>query len=609
VIAAVPLRMDGRVAAEAAGGPADAECAALAAEIFAVDPHGLGGVLLRGPAVAAEAWIATVAPLMAEGVPVLRLPSGITDDRLVGGLDLAATLAAGRPVVEKGLLARADGGVVVVPSAERLPARVVAQVVGTADTGEVRVEREGVSRRCPARFALIAVDESEADDAGVGEALRDRLALQVPLPTSRLVVPAPGATDRCAAARARLASTRVPDEILEMLCGAAAMLGVRSARAALGAVRAAAAHAALEDRAHAREDDAAAAVRLVLVPRALADGLPPPDLPDEADAEPPSPADEPRAPEDDAETESRGEPRPLDDRILAAAAALLPPGLLERLRTVPRAGAASGASGAQQRDPGRGRRIGTRMGDPRRARLDVLATLRAAAPWQPLRGASGQPSGQPSGRLRIRADDFRVRVHQRRTGTTVVFCVDASGSQALHRLAEAKGAVEMLLAESYSRRDRVALVAFRGTGAQTLLPPTRSLVRARRVLGGLPGGGATPLAAGLDAALRLSLDLRRSGSAPLVVLLTDGRANVGRDGATGRAAAENDAREAARAVRRAAVASLLIDTAVRPSPQAARLAEEMGAEYLALPVADAAHVGAAVRSARGQLRPVTGRAP
>src|SRR4029450_5166679 len=113
---------------------------------------------------------------------------------------------------------------------------------------------------------------------------------------------------------------------------------------------------------------------------------------------------------------------------------------------------------------------------------------------------------------------------RQRTRTTTIFVVDASGSSALNRLAEAKGAVELLLADCYVRRDRVALLAFRGRGADLLLPPTRSLVAAKRGLGGLPGGGGTPLAAGIEAGLALADAVGRKGETPVVILLTDGRA-------------------------------------------------------------------------------------
>jgi magnesium chelatase subunit D len=187
----------------------------------------------------------------------------------------------------------------------------------------------------------------------------------------------------------------------------------------------------------------------------------------------------------------------------------------------------------------------------------------------------------------VRRDDFRVRRYKQRSQTTTIFVVDASGSSALHRLAEAKGAVELLLAECYVRRDQVALIAFRGAGAELLLPPTRSLVRAKRSLAGLPGGGGTPLAAGIESARLLAEAVTRRGGFASVVLLTDGRANVARDGAHGRPQAEADALGAARALRVGGVRSLLVDTSPRPQASAEQLAHEMGAVYLALPHADA----------------------
>ena len=172
---------------------------------------------------------------------------------------------------------------------------------------------------------------------------------------------------------------------------------------------------------------------------------------------------------------------------------------------------------------------------------------------------------------------------QQRAETTTIFVVDASGSSAMHRLAEAKGAAELLLADCYIRRDRVAVIAFRDRGAQVLLPPTRSLVRAKRSLAALPGGGGTPLASGIDAAVVVAAAIMRRGGTPTVVLLTDGRANIARDGTAGRAAADADATAAARALRVAGIRALLVDTSPRPQQQAAQLAREMGARYIALP--------------------------
>jgi magnesium chelatase subunit D len=277
--------------------------------------------------------------------------------------------------------------------------------------------------------------------------------------------------------------------------------------------------------------------------------------------------------------------------------ASLPPELLAQLRVGGgRSRARShGRAGAVQFATLRGRPAGVRRGDPRGgARLNVVETLRNAAPWQPLRR---REAGKAAARVIVRRDDFRITRFKHRDQTTTIFVVDASGSSALHRLAEAKGAVELLLADCYVRRDRVALVAFRGKSADLLLPPTRSLVRAKRSLASLPGGGGTPLAAGIDAALALADSVRRRGETPIVVLLTDGRGNIARSGAAGRPQAEADALAAARLLRAAALTTLLVDTSPRPQPEAQRLATEMSARYLPLPYADAAALSKAVRVA------------
>jgi magnesium chelatase subunit D len=281
-----------------------------------------------------------------------------------------------------------------------------------------------------------------------------------------------------------------------------------------------------------------------------------------------------------------------------AARAAIPADLLESLSAGRAARAAKGAggSGAARKGGTRGRPLPSRPGAPGAgARVDLVATLRTAAPWQPLRRAT-MPAGA---RIAIRADDIRIRRYQETTDRLLIFTVDASGSSAMARLGEAKGAVELLLGQAYSRRDHVALAAFRGKGADLLLPPTRSLVQAKRRLAGLPGGGGTPLAAGLALALAVATQARSRGMTPTVALLTDGRANIGLNGEPGREAAEADAEQVARALRAAGAPALVIDTGPRPQPSLRALARTLDAPYLALPRADAHRLSAALTAALG----------
>lgn len=199
-------------------------------------------------------------------------------------------------------------------------------------------------------------------------------------------------------------------------------------------------------------------------------------------------------------------------------------------------------------------------------------------------------------RILVRKEDVRIKRMAERTRVATIFVVDASGSSALHRLAEAKGAVQLLLAECYVRRDEAALISFRGRSAELLLPPTRSLARVRRELAQLPGGGGTPLASGLALAHDLAQSIARKGDTPILVFFTDGHANVTRDGAGDRARAEQDVLAAAKGLRASGIASLLIDTSPRPQPRARKLAEDLGARYLPLPAADAQRVSRAVKA-------------
>ena len=165
------------------------------------------------------------------------------------------------------------------------------------------------------------------------------------------------------------------------------------------------------------------------------------------------------------------------------------------------------------------------------------------------------------------------------------------------RMGEAKGAIELLLAEAYARRDHVALIAFRGADAEVLLEPTRSLVQTKRKLADLPGGGATPLAAGLVAALHMAQQARRKGLTPTIITLTDGRANMALDGTPNRAQAADDARTAARALRVAGVDAITIDTGRKSEAALVQIAQIIGGTYLALPRADARRLSNAVTQA------------
>ena len=570
----------------------------LIAAMFAVDPAGVGGVGLRAlPGPVRNAWLVSVRELLPPESPMRRIPHGVPDDRLLGGLDLAATLDSGRPVATRGILAEANGGVVVLAMAERLSQALAARICGAMDRSMVSVARDGVAMDHVARFGVIALDEGMSDEERPPGALLDRLAFLVDLNGigPRAVVAGGPGSGQIEAARARLPAVAVDAAIVEALCGAAGALGVASIRAPLLALRVARIAAALSGREAVTAEDAALAARLVLAPRATV--LPAADTP----ASQPPPGDDvdqsPEPLEPDDAIQPGADQQSADDMVLAAARAAIPHDLLSRLSEGPptRIPGGAGRAGTVRASAARGRPAGVRAGEPRRgARLNVIETLRAAALWQ-IQRRRNLAAGDTR-RILIRREDFRITRYDQRSETTIIFVVDASRSSAVNRLAEAKGAVELLLADCYVRRDRVAVLAFRGPGAELLLPPTRSLVRAKRELAGLPGGGGTPLAAGIKAAAMLAEAARRRGETPTIVLLTDGRANIALDGTAGRERAEDDARATGRLVRAAGITALLVDTAPRPQILAQQFAREMGARYLPLPYADATTLSGAVRS-------------
>jgi magnesium chelatase subunit D len=555
----------------------------LVARLFAHDPAGFGGVVLRaGAGPVRDAWLDALKHYAGE-ITCRKMPIGISDERLLGGLDLAATLAAGAPVARKGFLAECHSGIIIIPMAERLE-EATGHLCAALDSGEVITERDGMALRSPASIGLVLLDEGVGDEQSP-LALIERCAFLIDLTAVGISDLAP-AEEWGGAANAACAS----DAHITTLCATAAAFGIGSIRAPLHALNAAKALAALDGRAEVDDEDVIMAARLTLAPRALSLPASPEDEP----AQPPPPSDRPEGEGDSPQTEI-GE---LADVVLEAVRAALPEALLAQLEAgqAKSAAARGSGSGALRKSLKRGRPAGVRRGDPGgQARLHLVETLRAAAPWQRLRQAQSPRDG-----IIVRRDDFRIRRFAERAESTMIFAVDASGSAALERLAETKGAVELLLAEAYVRRTQVALVAFRGSQAELLLPPTRSLARAKKCLAGLAGGGGTPLAAGVQATQLVAEAARSKGRTPFVIMMTDGRANIARDGTPGRPQANEDALAAAQRFRSTGIAAAVVDISARPREDAVRFAAAMGARYAALPRVEAG----AMRDLARSLDPV-----
>ena len=555
-----------------------------AAAVLALDPSAVGGLRVRacaGPV--RDAWMDALRRFCGAR-RIVKMPASIDVERLIGGLDLAGTLAARRPVGMRGLLADAHGGIVIAAMAERLPPVTIATLGSVLDQGVVMVERDGLSFTEPALIGIVALDEG-IDDEALSPSLADRLAMGVDLTGIAVKDAVPPSEDfvRATEAAQRVLSTvATNDDTLSAFARVADALGIVSLRPPMAALAVTRALAAIAGRMSANEDDARDAAALVLAWRATR-------MPANADDEeqsPPQQGDEGNQAEQQTDAASR-----IEDVVLDAVQTALPPGLLAKLAAsdARTRGQDRGKAGARQANARRGRRLPARSGSHRgSSRLDVVATLRAAAPFQALRGAEA--------RIAIRPGDLRMARFEERASTITIFLVDASGSAARERLAEAKGAVRLMLADCYIRRDEVAFIVFRNAGADLALPPTRSLVRAQRALAALPGGGGTPLAAGLEAATNVARAEAAKGRTPSLVVMSDGRANVARDGTGGRPRAHEDALSAAKAWRANRWAAAFVDTSATPNALAEAIALAMDARYVRLPYADARGVDNALRT-------------
>ena len=543
--------------------------AAVALQLFVCNPSLFGGIVLRGDGPVQDEMVAFARQEIGKFGPVAKIPSNVDTERLLGGLDLTATLATGHGVAREGLLAGAAGGVVIVPMAERVQANVAAHIAQAMDGGDV---------------SAILLDDSHEPEEAPPAVLTERMAFHCEVSGMR-------AFERKSTKAKPLSEVGpMTDEQLRAIAVTAAAIGIGSARAMIFAHCAARAHAALNGRKVVDDDDIAAAVRLVLAPRATQ--MPQSALPPEQEDHQPQ-DNEP----DDNDNDRNIEDIDLEDIMLEAAAAAIPKHILDQIDGAAKRGGKgqAGRSGQKQKSAQRGRPLGSRPGVPGNGkRLSLIDSLRAAAPWQNIRRQLARADDTRI--IHIRKSDLRVRHYEQRTESLTIFAVDASGSSALSRLAEAKGAVEMMLAQAYVKRSQVALIAFRQSAAEILLPPTRSLTRARRALAALPGGGGTPLAAGLMAAQQLAEAAQRAGQTPTIAILTDGKGNVAVDGTANRAVAMEEAHQAARNLAALGLNCIVIDISPRPREEAAELAVALNGRYLPLPQAQSAAMVAAIES-------------